>query len=147
MKLPTLSDCLRTWVDASWHPGTGGRGLYWSRDAADLSLESVSSEDNRTAEVLQRATPGEVVGRTLTPRDSCCVARCGSADPGCRVTHTPAHAHVFGATAATLVGPVIISHIHPERCSRWHSRRGKKRRGELKMNKIAWGVGGVTMNV
>lgn len=66
-------------------------GGYWSRDVADLSSERISSKDNKTTKVLQRATPGEVVGRSLTLCDSCCVARCGSARLGCHFPHTGAH--------------------------------------------------------
>lgn len=87
-------NCLRTWINANWHPQTGRREFYWSRDVADLSLERISSTDNRTAEVLQRAAPGEVVGRMVTLCDSRCAARCGSAELGCHFTHTCARPHV-----------------------------------------------------
>lgn len=33
-------------------------GVYWSCDASDLSFVRISSGDNRTAEVFEKAAPG-----------------------------------------------------------------------------------------
>lgn len=87
-------------------------GAYLSYDGADLSLVRISSSDNRTAEVFQKAAPG--VWQAGRWSFATAVVRCGSARPRSHFAH--ALLQHFVVAAAPAMQTLIVYEQRRERC-------------------------------